>query len=40
LAEPSVIESGFFRMNLWIRYSKIRHDATDVAVTIMAPMPK
>jgi hypothetical protein len=39
-AEPSVIEMGFLRINLWIRYSNSMHDITEAAVTITAPIPK
>jgi hypothetical protein len=30
----------FFRINLCIRYSKSRQEATEVEVTIIAPIPK
>lgn len=40
IAEPSVIEGETFNRYFWIRNSKVRQAATDVAVTIRAPMPE
>jgi hypothetical protein len=39
-ADPSVIETGFLRMNFCTRYSKRKHERTEVDVTIAAPSPK
>ncbi len=41
IAEPSqMVHLGFFIMNLFIAHSKNTHDATEMAVVIIAPIPK
>jgi hypothetical protein len=41
MAEPSqTVHLGFFSMNLLIAHSKNTHDATEMAVVMIAPTPK
>jgi len=39
-ADPSVIDTGFLKINLCMRYSNERQEIIDTEETMIAPIPK